>query len=295
MIRLVSRTLLSLTLAAALGLVASTASAGPIVSGGTVASGNYTVTDTTTGLSSLDHHYLYTWQIEGLASIGANSVLTGASLTFNNFRNWTSVALDPNNILWMHLLDTAAHVSLGSGNYADDAERVASFLDVAGSSTVGLAQIHDNFYENTLHNQSGWLVPTVGVCTTPGSTNAGSNPTNACTDRGDTTLANTTNAADSGVPNYSNSGLPGPFGTAGSTWTYNFTSTQLNALRGYINSGNDIAIGLDSDCHFFDDSVVLGYSVTTPSNNVVPEPTTLMLMGTGIAGLLRRRKTRSAK
>jgi len=274
--------------AMAAALWATPAAAGPVVVSGTVASGNYSITDTTTGLNSLDHHDLYTWQIEGLSSLAGGSVVTSAFITFNNFSNWTTVASDPYNILWMHLLDTGAHVASSAGGFVDDAERVSSFVDVSGTGTPTLSDIHDNFFENTLHNQAGWLAPTIGTCTTPGSTNAGANPSNACTDKGDTYLANTTNANDASVLNYHNSGLPGPFGTTAQTWTYNFTGSQLAVLQTYINNGNDIAVGLDSDCHFFDSSVVFGYTVSTPG---VPEPTTLVLLGLGLVGAARRRWT----
>jgi hypothetical protein len=41
------------------------------------------------------------------------------------------------------------------------------------------------------------------------------------------------------------------------TWTYTFSATQLAALRSYITNGNNIAFGLDPDCHFFNDGVKL--------------------------------------
>jgi len=49
------------------------------------------------------------------------------------------------------------------------------------------------------------------------------------------------------------------------TWTYTFTRAQLAALRADISNGNDFALGLDPDCHFFNDGVNLTLN-TRPAN-----------------------------
>ena len=49
------------------------------------------------------------------------------------------------------------------------------------------------------------------------------------------------------------------------TWTYTFTAAQLAALRADISNGNDFALGLDPDCHFFNDGVNLTLN-TRPAN-----------------------------
>ncbi|MGZ8848494.1 MAG: PEP-CTERM sorting domain-containing protein [Pyrinomonadaceae bacterium] len=70
---------------------------------------------------------------------------------------------------------------------------------------------------------------------------------------------------------------------------YTFTADQLQILSTYFLNGGDIAFGFDPDCHFWNDGIVFSFT-TTP--NAVPEPTTLALLGTGLAGLYynRRRK-----
>ena len=90
MTRVVCRTIRSGCVGVAVSLAASSAFAGPVVMSGSYASGTYTATDSTTNLSSLDHHSLYTWQIEGLQGLTSGQVVTAASLTFNNFSNWTT-------------------------------------------------------------------------------------------------------------------------------------------------------------------------------------------------------------
>lgn len=83
------------------------------------------------------------------------------------------------------------------------------------------------------------------------------------------------------------------FTTTAETFVYTFTASQLQVLSAYFANGNNIAFGFDPDCHFWNNGIT--FQIQTAPNNV-PEPTTLALLGTGVAGFIikRRRKKNAA-
>jgi hypothetical protein len=82
------------------------------------------------------------------------------------------------------------------------------------------------------------------------------------------------------------------FTTTAVTYTFTFTSAQLQLLSQFIANGNNLAFGFDSDCHFWNNGIT--FNITT-GPTATPEPMTLTLLGTGLAGLYAQRRRRQQR
>lgn len=70
--------------------------------------------------------------------------------------------------------------------------------------------------------------------------------------------------------------------------TYEFEADELTALIDYL-SDDFFGLTFDADCHFWNDGVSLTIETETaivPPSIVVPEPSTLLLLGFGLIGIL---------
>ncbi|MFL6333195.1 MAG: PEP-CTERM sorting domain-containing protein [Pyrinomonadaceae bacterium] len=130
---------------------------------------------------------------------------------------------------------------------------VASFTDDPNTSNTSV-NIDDDFVDTRYHNLSNWLV------------------------------ANGT--ADTFLTSQSFTMTPTNF-------VYNFTTSQLTALFAYISNGGNFALGFDPDCHFFNDGVKFEIFTTSAPPTPTPEPATIALLGTGLAGLYARRRRKA--
>ena len=130
---------------------------------------------------------------------------------------------------------------------------VASFIDDPTNSWP-VTDYTDDFSNPRFHGNSGWLV---------------ANGT------ADTFLKDKT------------------FSSTPTNYTYTFTGAQLTALEQYLAHGEDIALGFDPDCHYFNDGITftLNFTPVPEVANMLP---IALLLAAAIGFEIRRRRRATA-
>lgn len=253
-----------------------------------------------TVIGALDEHYVYTWRISDPALKGQN--ITSLTLTFKDLYNWD------NNIngLFVHLLQNSNLPGTNNPGFTDNTGTVQGVGPCTGSQTncvsqyqdVSLSQSDFTPFDDLVNpssnsDDSSWVIPSSVVSSTSDK------------------LLTTSSFAGQGQNDIGNGSTdPGPVGslpagwtatTDGSTscnsgldctwqlYTYTFTFNNASTLNSFISDDGLFSIGLDADCHYYNNGIVLSLQTSGLSTQgSTPEPMSLVLLGTGMLFIARR-------
>jgi hypothetical protein len=214
----------------------------------------------------LDHHRAYTWRVSGgtaaagLAQrLSTGHQITSITLTFHSMRNWDN---NPNR-LFISLLDNAS-TTAGTAQPSSGGVGSIRYVTDVDPNQVPVTQISDYF----------------------------ASPNDALTGSNASVFMTSQSFDDSNPPNFNNYPLGAGWSYANGNFTYTLTAAQLQTFTSYFLNGGNFAFGLDPDCHFWNNGITL---LVNTQNAPIPEPMTLTLLGTGLAGLYARRRRQQKK
>jgi hypothetical protein len=221
----------------------------------------------------LDHFRAYTWRMGSTASSGGTLSLSGgqqitnATLSFKSLQNWDGNT----NRLFIHLLDTARSTG-GTAQPSSGGVGAIRYVRDVASNDSPVTDISDYFRTANGLSLGNELV---------------------AANTGDTFLTSQAfrNAVGPGSGQYA-LGAGWAFDAVNNVYTYTFTQAQLQLFTQYFLNGGNWAFGFDPDCHYWNNGIT--FTVTT-GKAPIPEPMTLTLLGTGLAGLYARRRRQQKK
>lgn len=247
-------------------------------------------------VAELDHFYMYSWEMNRFTTdkggpidlATANSSNVQIKLFFNDIRNWDSSA----NTLFVHMFDSSNNTAPTTMN-----GNVASTRDEPSASTS--TNRKDHMAPVTTNNGTTFASVNAQSEYTSGVDWYTSTASGAPSDPGKVLFGSSNSAANLYAMNGGNTFLfSKDFTATAQDYTYNFTATQVINFLDYIRTTGDIAIGLDSDCHYYftDISLIITQTPSVGGAGAVPEPASLTLLGLGLlAGARQRRKKRQAE
>jgi hypothetical protein len=239
----------------------------------------------------LEEHDMYAWKITGINLTGLGNI-TSATLKISNITNWDTNA----NELFLHLLNSATNN--GITKIQKDNPNVQPvpppFHDYWTAGSYPTTFTNSWVSANVVGSGSQNLIPSNYTANAGGNTRLNDGTVSYGSQVG------TWNGGGVGAnrtASVNNLTFPNSVPASGGDFVYTFSAADLIALANYIASGNDIALGFDPNCAFWNDGITLTINTSGGGGGggSVPEPTTLLLLSSGLLLVARRMKGAKAR